>query len=176
MKENVYKALIDSRGIEATKKKIVSKLVTIAQYMGSPIIGEYNYSSILPDFWEYEIDDPYDANRIQDASDSSNEANLGYSYDSLKYGVNFEILIRTYADKVNIVRASYNGNIVFFEEEGVLKGYAPNYLWEQHMDDLYKRAYVLEQQTITEKQKEDTMDIKKRNKTFFEKLKLIWGL
>jgi hypothetical protein len=175
MKENIIKSLIDARVVEALKKKITAKLTTIAQHMGSPILGEYSYSSMLPDFWEYEIDDPYDANRVIDASNNASEMNLGYSYDSLRYGINFDIVIRIYADKINIVRASLNGNIVYLEEEGELKSYVPNPIWEQHMEDLYVHAHKLEKQVLDQEKAIKEEELKKSKKTFLQKLKLIWG-
>lgn len=175
MKENAIKALIDARTVEAMKKKINLKLSTIAQYMGSPIMGEYTYSSVLPDFWEFEMDDPFNADRIRDASDNMGESNMGWSYDSLRHGINFEIIVRTHADKISLLRASFNGNPVYLEEEGVLMGYAPNYTWEQHMDDLYAHARILEDRARKADEAAETEHNKKRSKTFFEKLKLIWG-
>ena len=108
MKENIIKSLIDLRLIEATKKKISHKLITIAENLGDPIISENSYGSILPDYWEYEIDDPYDADRISDAEDNT-ESHIGYHYDSLKHGFNFEILLRSYDDKISLLRANLNG-------------------------------------------------------------------
>lgn len=175
MKENAIKALIDARTIEAISKKLTQKMMTIAQYMGSPIIGEYSYSSVLPDFWEYEIDDPFDSDRIREASEGASENNLGFIYDSLKHGVHFEILVRIYADKITLLRASYGGNHVYIEEEGVLKGYAPDPKWEQHMEDLYAHAIKLEKianKEIELKQNEENKFVKK---SFLQKLKLIWG-
>jgi hypothetical protein len=175
MKENAIKALIDARTIEAIKKQVTNKLSTIAQYMGSPIMGEYSYSSILPDFWEFEMDDPFDADRIRDANDNMSESNLGWSYDSLRHGINFEIIVRTYADKITLVRATYNGNAVYLEEDGILRGYAPNYTWEQHMEDLYAHAHKLEKAALKKMEEEEEKDNKRSRKTFFEKLKWIWG-
>jgi hypothetical protein len=181
MKENTIKALIDARLVEALKNKITTKLVTIAENMGSPIIGEYNYSSMLPDFWEYEIDDPYDADRIRDASEDSNEQRLGWSYDSLRFGVNFEILVRTYGSKhnntfvINVVKAMLNGNVVYFEEEGVIKGYAPHPNWEHHMEGLYTKAKQIEEQKEKELKILEKEEDKIKKRTLFQKLKEIWG-
>lgn len=175
MKENIIKALIDARTIQAIKNKTASKLTTIAQFMGSPVMGEYNCESMLPDFWEYEMDDPYDAERVADASQNAGELNLGYIYDSLRYGINFEILVRSYGDKVNVIRASLNGNVVFKEEDGVLQAYAPNDNWEKHMEDLYVRAKVLEERENEKIRVVEAEEMKNTKKSFLQKLKMIWG-
>lgn len=175
MKENLIKSLIDLRIIEATKKKISHKLATIAEHLGCQIVGEYNYGSILPDFWEYEMEDPYNAERVVEASENSSESVLGYSYDSLKYGVNFEIVVRTYGDKTNLIRANFNGNTVYVEEEGVITGYSPKPEWEIHMESLYEHAVKIEKNKNEEQNKIDKEEFKVAKKTFFQKLKLIWG-
>lgn len=169
MKENIIKALIDARSIEATRDKISLKLFTIAQYMGSPIISEYGYSSVLPDFWEYE-----ENSEIAEADETANELNLGYSYDSLRYGINFEIIVRVYGDKLSSVRATMNGDIVYFEEEGLVQGYAPN-TWNKHMEDLYVRAKILEDRVIKEQKQLDDKRMVETKRTLLQKLKLIWG-
>jgi hypothetical protein len=175
MKENLIKSLIDHRMVEALKKKINQKLLTIAQFMGSPIVGEYSYSSMLPDFWEYEIDDPYDPEKIAEATENAGEQRLGYSYDSLRHGINFEILVRTYGESIHLIRATFNGMVVYLEEEGILKGYHPEPRWEQHMEDLFVHAKKLEDRFVKKAQEEETKESKARKKTFLEQLWLIWG-
>jgi hypothetical protein len=162
MDANLIKGLLDARIIEATKKKVSLKLCTIAKYMGSPIIGEYGY--IFPE-----------EDGILDLNEDINESHLGWSYDSLRSGINFEIVIRSYGEKINLVKATYNGYIVYNEEDGDIKGYAPKNDWEHHVDKLYERAKQYEKTALTIEHEKEKEMLKEKKKTFFQKLKEVWG-
>jgi bifunctional DNA-binding transcriptional regulator/antitoxin component of YhaV-PrlF toxin-antitoxin module len=167
MDVNLIKGLLDARIIEATKKKVSLKLCTIAKYMGSPIIGQYGYESVMPDFW--------DNNEVIEADEDINESHLGWSYDSLKSGVNFEIIVRSYGEKINLVKATYNGYSVYTEEDNEIKGYAPKSDWENHMDKLFERAKQHEKIALTIDNEREKEILKEKKKTFFQQLKEVWG-
>jgi hypothetical protein len=168
MKENLIKALIDARSIEATKKKLSQKIITIAQIIGQPIIGQYGYVDIIAQTWE---DDP----DILDADEDFDERVLGFAYDSLKHGINFEIVIRTTGETVDTITVTYNQNVVYSEIDGVLKGYSPNLMWERHLEDLFSFAQKKEKELSKKQEIEDKIHKDHKKIALLNKLKLIWG-
>jgi hypothetical protein len=173
MKENIIKALIDARIIESIKKKMPHKLSTIAQYLGDPIISDdQDYSSMMCSTWGDEISDEQ---QIAMADEDATTRHLGYHYDSLKYGINFEIVVKTYDEMTESIRVSMDGIVVYLEEDTQLKCYAPSDRWERHMEDLFAQAKLRENKETAVKDAEDKVLFEKKKKTFYENLKSLWG-
>jgi hypothetical protein len=165
------KKLIESRQIEALKKHIPAKLMTIVKYMGQKIYNHSDFGSgiertELPSFDEFEEEEIPEM-------DGSNYDSIGYVYDSLSSGRNFEI---RYLQYENELVAKFNGNNVFLEVDGKIKGYVPNETWESWMDKLYEIAKPIETKTIKDEKEEKKKSLYKHAIEFIEELKQVWGI
>src|SRR5258708_1706806 len=139
MKDNLVQGLIQNRTIEATHKCINSKLICIARNYGSPIIGHYYDMPLMNEDWE-DFNNP-NWTQVAEADDEGIIPKLGFVYDSLRSGVNIEIVImvreaknpktgKKELEKPTKVKCSYNGYTVYEEQENKLVCYAPFPEWE----------------------------------------------
>lgn len=172
------KAIQEKRTIEATKKNmmgITGKLGLIVRTLGAPVVRQ---GSGLYD--QNFLDDPYenDSNtetwqeEIIDADDPYSHEE-GYVFDGLSRGMHFEIKFWHYNQKLD---ASYKGYTVYTEIGGELFSYAPFDEWEQMVERLYKEAkqQSLQLKDIKEFETRQTIEAKKRS--FWQKLKMKWGI
>jgi hypothetical protein len=169
------KRLVEERQIMASKKKISSKLNTVVTSMGSSVYGDSGYgagyssnayeteSCILPPDTGEDIQIAHDA----DCSD------IGYLYDALRLGHNFEILYLKYERQL---RAKYNGYIVYLEEEGKLKAYVPNPVWEELLDRIYLKAKIVEEDNQKQTKIENEKGFMKHASKFMKELRESWGI
>lgn len=169
---DMIKKLVEKRTLQAAQKQISQKLRCIARSLGNEIIGDSFIQTFIPDAYEITSEDiaSYDEYNLPDMNVR------GYVYDTLKHGVNIEIIMMLSGDKVSEIKCSYNGNIAFHEEEGQLQAYAPDDGWETVIESQWHRAKKkeLEQEKYAQinKRREDV--VKKEN--LLQKLRRIWGL
>lgn len=188
MKENIVNALIRDRTIQATKNNIRGKLICVARNMGSPIMGHHFDNPITEEDWSNFNNGKMDWSREPDESlENGNLPRLGFVYDSLKIGVNFEIVVLV-KEKFNSVtgirelenptemRCSYNGYKVYEEIGGILKSYAPFSQWEEHLDQIFNYATGRDnRRKISEKEEENKIRKKAANKAL-QNLRRLWGI
>lgn len=165
------KLLIEQRVIQATKNQTTVKLYNIAKYLGKPIISQ----SIFNDAPQ---EDPifYDGNKIDVRDpDDWNTIEYGMYFDGLKYGVNLCITALIYDGKLDELKATYNGYLVYAESEGELKAYAPFPSWERPVDMFYEAAIQAEKEKAKQEQIQRRETNRKKMSDFWKKFKSLWG-
>ena len=174
--EEKLRAFKEQRIIEATKKRLTQKLITIAKYMGRPVIAQHVISNKLDDPWQLQdevmVYDP--TTNILNAEDSYT-SDLGYHFDGLKCGINLCVTSMYFAGKVSELKATFNGYLVFAESEGELKAYAPFPVWENAMDMFYEGAIVQEKKRLSEEKQKRQEDNKRQMGTFWTRFRMLWG-
>jgi hypothetical protein len=186
MKENLVKKVIQARTIEATKKGINPKLVLIAKTFGSPIIGHYYDAPMLADEDWTDFNDPKKDWSIEEADDGT-VPRFGYVYDSLKTGVNLEIVVmagdvrnpltgKKEMSKPKEVRCSYRGYRVYHEEEGVIRCYAPFPEWEDHVNKMYKVATEKDKKVKVVEKEHENKARKEAAQKALGTLRRLWGI
>lgn len=169
---DLIKRLIEKRTLEAAQKQLSLKLACCARHLGSPIIGEEYVQSFLPDVYEMKDDDlpSYDEDNIPGMG------TRGFVYDTMKHGVNMEVVMFIHSDKITELKCTLDGHIVFHEEDGQLQAYVPDDRWERVVESQWARAKKIELD------KEKTAKIQKRatdaqkKEGLLEKLRRTWGL
>lgn len=168
------KRLIESRQIEAVKKQLTQKLLCIVRNLGQPIYGEAGYgtgsssNSFDSDAWLTEEERNED--ELPTASDDR-YSNMGFIYDALQRGHNFEI---RYLDSV--LRANYNGFTVYLEEDNKIKAYIPHQIWEKLTNDLYDHAKTLDESRKLQNKEEEKAGFMKKATKFLKELRESWGV
>lgn len=184
------KVIQEKRTIEATKKNmmgITGKLGLIVRILGSPVVRQ---GSGLYD--QRFLSDPYEdnsnieragmlsdqlgpeiwQNEIKDADDSYSREE-GYVFDGLSFGMHFEIKFWHYNQKLD---ASYKGYTVYKEIGGELFAYAPFDEWEKMVERLYKAAKQQSSRLKDIKEFETRQTIESQKRSFWQKLKMKWGI
>lgn len=184
MKENLIGKVIQARKIEATKKQINPKLIMIAKTFGSPIIGQYTETPV-PD-WTNFNDPENDWSQIDNADDGT-LPRLGYIFDSLRSGVNIEIVVmarevynpvtgKKEMERPTEVRCNYNGYKVYQELEGNLHCYSPFPEWENFIDKIHSQSLHKDRQ-LQEIEREKQKKIKKiATKKTLQAIRMLWGI
>jgi hypothetical protein len=163
------RSLIEQRTIMAARKEVAKKLYTIVKAYGKPVIEQSVPYNSLPNYWEL------DAPELSEIGEEDISLR-GYYFDGLRSGVNLCIKMTIYDGRAVEVQCDYNGYMVFSEENGVVKAYAPFDTWENAVDKLYTNAKPVETRKIQEeKEKQKEVD-KKKVLTIMEKLRLLWGI
>lgn len=188
MKENIVNALIRDRTIQATKNNIHGKLVCVARNMGSPIMGHYFDNPITEQEWANFNNAEADWSKEPDESlENGNLPKLGFVYDSLKIGVNLEIVVMVKEkisqltgekelDKPSEIRCSYRGYQVYHEVDSVIKCYAPFPEWEDHLNTIYNYATGRDNRRKANEKEEVKQVRKKASKKALESLRRLWGI
>jgi hypothetical protein len=186
-KENVIR---EQRTIEATKKNLMGpagKFGLILQAFGTPVIrqgsGMFD-SSYLDDPYEDFTDTEYSPTvsgqngpvsyRDEIAlADMENIHNEGLLFDGLSRGMHLEIVYWQTESKLQV---SYKGYPVYIEIAGELETYAPFDDWENLIERLAKAAKE-KLKTIKKAQEEEISEkIQEKKKSFFQNLRLRWGI
>ena len=185
-RKKIEKAIEQRRG-EAAAKNLSIKLMAIAKNLGQPILmhgagghttgakGEYygfNQHQRLDPDWSWSLDDDDDTDHeIPVLEDSA--AEVGVQWDGLSSGMNFQI---GYSQTACMLKATYEGFLVYREIKGVLDCYLPSPRWEEKLESLYRMA----QNRAKLKEKEQTVDNKERGLARLTKvldyLRKQWGV
>lgn len=169
------KKLIEDRQMMATKKQLSSKLTIIASNLGSGIYGDTGFgaglggSSLDTEAWMLPEEKDEE---ILDAEDQE-YSDMGYLFDSLNMGHNFEIRLLTHEREI---RATYNGYVVYLEEEGKLKAYVPNAIWENLVDKLYLQAKPKEDDKRIATKEVNQKRFMQQAAEFMKELRDSWGI
>jgi hypothetical protein len=188
MKENnnLIDKVIRARKMQATQNNVNGKLILIARTYGSPIIGHYYNSPLTNEDWENFNDPDKDWSQIDEAEDG-NLPRLGYVYDSLRMGVNLEVVViakeiksaitgKNELEKPTEVRCNYRGYRVYHEEEGILKCYAPFPEWEKVIDKVYNQATGTDKKRQVKEKEEEQKHRKNATKKALQTLRMLWGI
>jgi hypothetical protein len=184
------KAIREKRTIEATRKNlmgIAGKFGLIVQTLGSPVVRQA--SGLLDQNF---LGDPYEdypdvetAPVLSDQTgpeiwkdeikESQNEYSQeeGYVFDGLSRGMHLEIKFWHHNQKVDV---TYKGYQVYKEIAGELFCYAPFDEWEQMVERLYKVAKQQSKQLKQLREVEISETIETQKRSFWQKLKLRWGI
>ena len=193
-KEKVIK---EKRTIEATKKNIMGptgKIGIIARVFGSPIMSESNLhvdSYYMDDPYEDYHDSEYEKTisgqngpklwtdqliESEGGAGSAEETNpnfLGYTFDGLSRGMHIEI---QYMRTEHMLRVYYKGYEVYREVTGELELYSPFPEWEDMINKIYNKAKEKNKE-IKEFEKQELSKILENKKaSFWQKLRLNWGI
>lgn len=162
------RALIERRIIEANEKKITNKLYSVAKVLGRSIISQNESGTFLQDVWKLPDDE------LPEYDDWEQQQH-GFYFDGLKCGINLCIKAIVYDEMLYEIKSSYNGYLVYHEEEGQLRAYAPFPEWENQLEMFYE-ASVLKEQRITQHAKQEKEEQKrKRGESFFKMIRSLWG-
>lgn len=170
------KRLVEDRQNMATKKQLSPKMMTIVVNLGSGIYGDcgfgggINSSTLNTNEWMLPEETGEDLVATADDVDYSD---IGYIFDSLNIGHNFEIC---YFKNERKLRAKYNGYIVYLEEEGKLKAYVPNSTWESLVDWFYVKAKPIEDKAREKTKNENQKSFMKQTANFMKELRESWGI
>lgn len=187
MKEtNLVKKLVQHRIIEATQKNINAKLILVARMYGSPVMGSYYDAPLVDTDWERFNDPTLDWSK-SDEDDPGTVPKLGFIYDSLKMGVNLEIVVmarekkhpqtgKVELDTPTRVRCSYKGYTVYHEEDSKLICYAPFPEWEEHLNKIYNKAIGTERTRSSVEKQEEVKQRKKATQKAMATLRKLWGI
>lgn len=169
------KRLKEKREIEATLKKLSSKMQFILQNIGHPIVS---HSTDAATYYDNEawMTEGERTNNKGNGLDTMNEEDsgycVGYVYDTLHMGKNVEM---KYMVNERELKASFNGYTVYKEIEGVLHGYAPNEAWESVIESAYKRAKLVEESKSKQDREERQKQAVKKANSFIQRLRETWG-
>lgn len=190
------KAIQEKRTIEATKKNLMGpagKLGIIVQALGKPIMrdGPIGNFSILDDplddftpteyeptasgqngpvAWRDEILETTDG---AGAPVESNPSWEGFTFEGLRWGMHFEINWLRHSHKIE---ASYKGYKVYTEIAGELEAYAPFPEWEDMVERLYKVAKKRHSEMKDLEQLELRPIIHQEKASFWQRLRMRWGV
>lgn len=169
-------ALIEQRVIEAAKKQVTKKLLCISTNLGKPIISQSFIGNKLYGTGHLQEDLIYDPNRIpiQEPEDWSSVEH-GYYFDGLRCGINLCITAMIYDGKVDELKATYNGYLVYGESRGELVAYAPFPTWEDAVDMFYEGALQAEKAKLLKEREEKKEKNRQKMSIFLDKFKSLWG-
>lgn len=184
------KAIQEKRTIEATKKNMmgsVGKLGMIVQVLGDKIIKE--------DGGLYDIgylEDPYtDNSEVQyettmsgqngpeigkdelPYTEFSQSQELGYVFDGLSRGMHLEIKFWHHNQRIDV---TYKGYLVYKEIAGELFCYAPFDDWEDMIVRLHKAAKEKSKDLKHLREMAIGETIEEEKRSFWEKLRMRWGV
>src|SRR5579859_4863541 len=170
------KLLIEQRILEAAKNQMTQKLLSIAKNLGSQIIAQNIFHNKLIDVWHLDDEIIYDPTNIQEIDeDEWNTSDLGFHFDGLKCGVNLCITAMIYDNKLNEIKATYNGYITYAEIDGELKSYAPFPAWENAVDMFYEAAVQMEKKKAAKGKAIRQEENRKKMDSFWTKFRRLWG-
>lgn len=184
MKDNLIGKLVQARKGEASKKNVNSKLILIAKTYGSPIVGHYYDSPLTNEDWDSYMNADNDWSKMPEMEETV-IPRLGYVFDSLRSGVNLEIVVKAREhinsgkremDKPTEVRCSYNGYKVYHEDDGVLRCYAPFPEWEKPVDRLYEQAVGSDKRIKMAEVEQEKKVRKEAAKKTLHTLRMLWGI
>lgn len=168
----------ERRTTEAIQKNFMGhtgKLSCIAHFLGSKIISEdagFYSSTLMEDVWEIKNDE-YDPTIIHDAGEDSWSREIGYVFDGMSRGIHLEI--RHMIDD-KILSVYYKGFPVYKELSGDLDCYAPDPVWEEMIEKLFKVAKQMVDSRRKEQKKEDKITIERNKNHFLDLLRSKWGV
>jgi hypothetical protein len=168
------KIVQEKRTILAASKNLMGsegKLGTIAKYLGEKIIRQGS-----PLFDATYLNDPYDIvdeDEIPTAGESDRGYEEGWIFSGLGYGIHLEIQLYELENRLVVY---YKGYEVYREEAGDLLTYAPFTDWEKRIESLYKKAREKEVKFKGDIAILLEREIQKEKKSFFQKLRLKWGV
>lgn len=179
--QDKIQSLVEKRVIEATKKQLTQKLVLISKYLGRPIIAQTLFSRDFDD--RQEEDFIYDRNipmmefseDRQYAVSDWEDRDTGFHFDGLRCGINLCITTLIYDNKLDELKATYNGYVVFAEVEGELKAYAPFPAWEDAVEMFYEAAVEIERKKLMEQNAKKKLENQEKMKSFWQKFRMLWG-
>jgi hypothetical protein len=170
------KAIIEKRTIEAIKKNFMGpsgKLGMIARFLGKPIIkqgsGFYN-SSTIDHLWNFT---PGEDEIPTFEEDQGYVYNMGYAFDGLSNGMHIEVI---YIDTQKSLKVTYKGYEVYSEVAGDLLAYAPFSDWEDLIERLYVKSKERKAKFVENEVIEQTIEGKKRQQSWLQKLRYRWGI
>lgn len=191
-------AIKEKRTIEATKKNMMGpsgKLGIIVKAWGHPVMRESMGGLCDANYLDDPYDDPvtteYDTtvsgqngpvawrDEIPEGNFGAGEAvdgnpNFeGYVFDGLSRGLHFEI---HYKKMLHELKVYYKGFEVYKEVGGELEAYAPFPEWEGIVERLYKKAKVVWQDNKQLEQEALMQEVNRRKHTFWQKLRMRWGI
>jgi len=180
----------EKRTIEATKKNLMGpsgKLGVIVRTLGSPILRQ---GSGL--FDQVFMDDPYDdfVDEVFETTMSEQKGPLvsrdeiaemgddfvhheGYIFDGLSRGMHLEVQYHQANHKLTV---TYKGYLVYKEVAGELEAYAPFEEWESMIDRLYTASKKKEKESKAVHDQERALKVREKKQTFWERLRMRWGL
>ena len=170
------KVIQEKRTIQATGENMMGpagKIGVIARYLGEVILGQG--SSLVDRNFLYDpFEEEEELNEDIKSLDGSEEPHhLGWVFDGLRFGVHMEVQLFNENNKIVVY---YKGYKVYHEEYGELLTYAPFPEWIKKLDGLYKIAEKREEQSKGNVGEEIRTQIEKEKKSFFQKLRLKWGM
>jgi len=191
------KIIRERRTIEATKKNLMGpsgKIGIIVRALGSPIMSEggtYVDTNYLENPYDDFVDVEYEqtvsgqdgpvAWRDQIGHNESgagvvHEENpnfLGYVFDGLSRGIHIEI---QYMRHEHILRVHYKGYEVYREVAGELNAYGPFPEWEEIIFRLYKNAKEKYKNIKDQEYAELSDAVDRKKASFWNRLKMRWGV
>ena len=170
---NVEKALKEQREIEAMAKGYIGLegvFATIVKRLGQPIMrpGGSNFEQRF-------LDDPFDEHdpeEILTIDEEDNSYEIGLHFDGLSRGINMTISLFHHLREIT---CRFEGKIVYKEIASELEGYAPDPLWENKIDELFKLSKNIEKQMKPAEKQKLIEKNKKQRAEVFDYLKQKWG-
>lgn len=166
------KRLREKREIEATLKKLSSKMQCILQNIGQPIISQYSANTVFDSEGWLTEEERRGKDDIQILDEDEGGYCIGHIYDSLSLGKNIEI---KYMIHERELKATFNGRVVYKEVEGVLEGYVPSQLWEETIEKVYLNARQVEERKAAQDKEKKRERATKNAIGFIQKLRDAWG-
>lgn len=169
---NVEQALKEQREIEAMSKGYVGlegKFAVIAKRLGHSIIrqGSSNFDQSF-------LDDPFeihDSEEILTISEEDSSYEIGLQFEGLSRGINMSISVMYSED----ITCRYDGKIVYKEVSGELKGFVPDPIWEEKIEELFKLSKKIEKQMKPIENEKKLKHNQKKREEIFDYLKQKWG-
>lgn len=97
----------------------------------------------------------------------------GMLFDGLRIGIHLDIMFK---EDVNELKVHYKGYLVYRELAGELQAYNPFPEWETIIDHLYKKAKPVAKEKLAEKEFKISQIIDAKKKSFWERMKMLWGV
>jgi len=175
MREHDLAKIIELRQVEAVKKNISKKALTIVSALGFSIMDQYGGGSHegfsinqgSPLSYEPYEQDVYDYGQLPTQDTTPSE--VGRYFDGLSSGANLQI-----SQKYDILQINFEGRIVYREQAGQLERYAPSQQWEEKLDSIYvlaqKRVKLKESAASVDEDKSDS-----RLQKILDYMRDFWG-
>lgn len=146
------------------------KFAYILRWLGDAVVehtdsNEFNF--------ELNVYEPTNNDSILELSEDVSIREVGYFFDGLKYGYRIDIKYDNFSKEIKV---TYDGKVVYKEENGELLAYVPNSLWESNIKslcDIAKKVELRRKEFINNELKRQ---IKDKKKDIYKELNEKWGI
>jgi len=178
-KQQIERA-VEHRRAQAAERNLTRKLTLIATALGLPIRRQggssnasgfgFEQQQILEADWAWQLE-PEETNELP--TDEEGSSLVGWQFDGLSSGLNMQVC---YDKTSEVLKATYQGYVVYEERCHTLVRYLPSPQWEDRLDSLYQMAEKKAKLKELERADDDKEEGRKGLKKVLDYLRINWGV